>query len=317
MDASYGPQNVQNLYGTVSNVTDPIGSDGVVPRKFWVSPNGTDGDANGRPDAPFLTVTFALSKCVDGRGDVIYVGPGQYAERVTVNKKNVSIIGTGGRHTGVVQIIGPGTGSTATVYVGTGYLRGFKIANMELDTNGVAVPALHLVTDSTASGGQSNSDMRFSVENVSVRSDDPDVGIMLEGASAGNVRGCLIQGPQIGVAFTGSVSNNPVDVDFEDMQFRDCVTADWATVANAANTAGRTTVAARNLTNVTFWRSRHWDIGGTPVTNYINTQGTMVNVGSFAAYFARNVGDGTAMELAANVVVIGEDGNSAVNIIGT
>lgn len=75
---------------------------------FWVSnssvqlPNQKGGsDSNdGKFNAPFSTITKALSMCVDGRGDVIMVKP-NHAESVSaaagldLNKDGVAIIGLG------------------------------------------------------------------------------------------------------------------------------------------------------------------------------------------------------------------------------
>jgi hypothetical protein len=75
---------------------------------FWVSNSGVLSDrqigssnANtGTFDAPFSTITGALSKCVDHRGDIIMVKPG-HAETVSaaagiiLNKAGVAIIGLG------------------------------------------------------------------------------------------------------------------------------------------------------------------------------------------------------------------------------
>src|SRR5690242_601991 len=66
---------------------------------YWVNQTtGTDaGGKYGTQMAPFASLTFALSQCVDGRGDIILLAPG-YAETVStagqivINKSNVAII---------------------------------------------------------------------------------------------------------------------------------------------------------------------------------------------------------------------------------
>lgn len=317
----YAIETDKNLFGTVGNPTDPIGSDGVVPRKFWVSPNGTDGDGNGRPDAPFQTITFALTKCVTGRGDTIYIGPGSYAENVNVNVANVALIGTGGRHNGITQIIGSATAdtTTGTVYVGAGYLAGFKLANVELDSNGTAHPALWLVTNDTgASPSATAGNYRARIENVAVRSDDPDIGILLEGATLCEFSKIHLQGPTIGLAFIGSGSNVPNDLRFEEFDFMDCVTADIATIANLTTQRTQAGTPMDGAINLQFWKMRHWDRGGTPVTNYVNFAGSdWVNSHFFDCWAARDVDDGTLLELPANVVWIGESAAAAEHVIGS
>ena len=311
----YAVDSNLQVFGGLANAPDPIGSDGIVPKKFWVSVNGTNGDSNGRPDAPFRTITFALGKCVTARGDTIFVGPGSYAETVDVDKAYVSIIGTGGRHNGITQIVGDGTTARATVRVLEGFLGGFTLKNVELDVTTVTQPALHLETDNTTAGTQANLGMRFLIDNVAVRSAQPNVGILLEGAQVGKISRITMRGPTIGIALCGSTNNTPEDIDFEDIDFRDCVTADIATVDSAG---APTVIAARVQQNLSFLRMRHWDRGGTPVTNYVNFPNIagVVNVHFFECVAARDVADDTLLALPADVVWIGRSAAGAEFIIG-
>jgi len=269
--------NDQLLEGSVAYPSDPRYSDGIVPKKFWVSPNGTDGDAGGTKSNPFQTITFGLTKCATGRGDTLYVGPGSYAERVTVNKAGVSIIGTGNRHTGLTQIIGPGTGATtpggATVYVAGGYEGGFRLSNVELDTNGLSVPALHIQSNDTGTAPvATTANYRFMVSNVSVRSNDPDVGILFEGATLGDLYNLYINGPtSFGIAFCDSPSNTCSDLYFEKVVYAGSFSGTpVASIGSCSSASVRTTVGAHVMTNV-VWNNVFFGAVGTGApTNHIN-----------------------------------------------
>lgn len=304
-------------------------SDGTFPHNFWVSPNGADGVNNGSQYAPFLTWKRAIREAIDGRGDRILITPGSYAETVDIGsgstaggnnsggyaKRDLQIIGDDSLYNGRIQLVGDGSTTTATIRVQSGYLRGFVLKNVELDVTTVTAPALHLVTSDTgASPAASDSNYRFLVENVAVRSDNPSVGVLLEGATLGNLRKLWMQGPTIGIGLCGSANNYPSDLDFEDLDFRDCVTADLATVASSSNP---TQVSNTDLTNIAFLRARHWDRGGTPVTNYVNfALSTCVNVAGHDCRWSRDVADGTLMVLPADVVFTGHSAAGAESIVG-
>lgn len=311
-----------------------------LPRYYWVSTAaGSDGVGNGGFATPFATIRRAIRESVDARGDTILVAPGSYAENIDIGsgnttsgssgsyqKRNLKIIGVGGGHNGIVQIVGDGSSASATLRVQAGYLTGFVLKNIELDANSAAdtgttaQTALHLVSNDTgASPVASASNYRFEIENVAVRSDDPDVGFLFQGATLGLVRKCWIESPVIGMAFTGSASNNPSDLEFEDIDFRNCVTADIATVTGVESSGARTTIVGIYMQNVSFHRPRHWDRGGTPVTNYVNFPNpvaSMINVHFFDGYAARDVADETLLSLPANVVWIGKSAAAAEFIIG-
>lgn len=284
-------------------------------RTFFVdTANGNNGRQGTSPATSFATIQRAIDEAPDGDGTVIYVFPGQYAETLDITKRDIALIGVSGRHTGRTQIVGDGSTARATIRVTSGNLRGFVLANIELDTNGLAQPALHVQTSDTAASPTATSNhYRFLVEHVAVRSNDPNVGFLFEGATLGTVRHCLIAGPTIGLALTGSLNNQPNDLQFDALDFMDCVTADIATVLNASNP---TTLAAVAMTNVQFFQCRHWDRGGTPVTNYLNLAGTMVNCHHFGGYFARDVADGTNMAIPTDFVVIGWSAAAAEFVIG-
>lgn len=301
-------------------------SDGTFPHNFWVSPNGNDGAGNGSFNAPYLRIRRGIRQAADGRGDRIIVTPGSYAETIDIGsgstnggntnggyaKRNLQILGAPGIHNGITQVVGDGATAAATLRVLSGYLRGFRLADIELDVTTVTQPALHLETDSEEDATATAGSMRFKVQRVSVRSSQPTVGMIFEGATLGDVEDCVIFGPTRGLAFCGSSINYPNDLYFRNIDFADCVTADLITVSTVADMSP-TSVA---LTNIWFERMKHWDRGGTPVTNYVNFAGTMVNVHGFDCYWARDVADDTLLVLPANVVFLGHSAAGVESIIG-
>ncbi len=95
---------------------------------FWVSNattlsdrqvGGSNGNA-GTFDAPFATVTYALSKCTASRGDVVMVKPG-HAETISaaagliLSKAGVAIVGLG--HGSLRPTFTLGTANTASITV--------------------------------------------------------------------------------------------------------------------------------------------------------------------------------------------------------
>lgn len=308
-------------------------TDGTSPYNFWCAPaasgdgGGLDGLGNGSHERPFATARRAIRQARDGRGDRIILTAGSYAETIDIGsgdstygstggyaKRNLQIIGDDSHNPSLVQIVGDGTTATATIRVQSGYLRGFVLKNVELDVTTVTQPALHLVTSDTGATPSATSNYyRFLIENVAVSSAQPNVGILFEGAQMGIIRKIWMRGPTIGIGFAGSSSNNPAELRFEDLDFQDCVTADIATVLPSSPT----TIAARNMTNISFLRARHWDRGGTPVTNYVNfPDATMVNVAGHDCRWSRDVADGTLMVLPVDVVFTGHSAAGVESIIG-
>ena len=62
-------------------------------RVFWVN-SGTNLPQLGTEEKPFKTIQAALNSCQNGRGDSIYVLPNHSEDTLTINKSNVSIIGS-------------------------------------------------------------------------------------------------------------------------------------------------------------------------------------------------------------------------------
>lgn len=319
-----------SIYNTTSNL---------LPRVWWVAPGGADGVYNGYMTSPFLTIKRAIRQAVDG--DIILVAPGSYAETIDIGsgdatsgssstngyaKKGLKIIGCGGGHNGVVQIIGDGATAQASLRVRTDYLAGFWLKGLELDTNGLTQSALHLVTNNTASGSQSNPAIRFVVEDVSVRSNDPGCGIMLEGATLGIFRRLVINGPTIGIGFTGSDNNTPSDLTFEDVDFSNAgfSSTQTACIASTPNdttfTAGSNAVGA--LTGVVFKRANFFDrgTGAGGGTNFINIGSgvTAASCGVYDANFATQPTNGTnkVATLPSNFIVMGYGTTGRVNLVG-
>jgi len=83
---------------------------------FWVASGGSN-DNDGSPDYPFLTITYALSKCTAGNEDTIYINSDYWQATgetwpISVNKTNVHIKGVNYGPTGYGPTIKP-TGDTA------------------------------------------------------------------------------------------------------------------------------------------------------------------------------------------------------------
>lgn len=96
---------------------------------FYVSTTGTDTNVGSTPDSPKLTISSAISSCISGRGDVIYlltpgVGSATFVENVVINKEDV-------------HIRGPGRG--VTIQPTTGY--GVHITKDNCSLSGVIVRA--------------------------------------------------------------------------------------------------------------------------------------------------------------------------------
>lgn len=99
---------------------------------WYVAPDGHD-TANGRDvTKPLLTIGRAIARAT--AGDLILVAPGTYAERFTVSKDNLTILGLGPRLGVLIQ---PASGTTTTVTV-TG--KQVHFGNLDISTfTGTAV----------------------------------------------------------------------------------------------------------------------------------------------------------------------------------
>ena len=325
------------------NIVSGKHTDGSLPKVIWVSKGGADSagatgvSSAGTRKEPFLTIAGAngaLRYTVDGRGDRVLAGPGIWRENLDfgsgtgttgsdgrMNKRDIGIYGSGGAHPGRVQIVGDGTTSGPTIRVRTGYLRGFILSDLEVGsvlTTDVdrALPLVDLETVSTADQTANISDAWGRLSNLRLNGGGTGtMGLALTGAQQVRSHGLVVSGCTIGIAIRSSSSNFPEDLRFWDTEFYDNVTAD---IATTISTQGQwaTTSAAVNMTNVLFFRNKYMDVGGTPVTNYVNVSGTVVNCGDYEFIAARDVADGTLMQLPTNWIAIGRSANAAEFIIG-
>ena len=275
---------------------------------------GSDNNDGKALDTAVRTIQKAVDLATDNRLTVIRVEPGEYGENVNVNKRRIAIVGDP-RHPSATRITGDGTITRASVYVGDGFLSGFVLANVGVDTGpaaitSLALSAIHLVTNDTGTLGAESADYHFYLKNVSVISDEvPIAALYLEGATVGIVEDSIFAGCDLGIALGGSLNNFPADLEFRNIKFHSNVRADVASVSsNAVN--GHPTILSLatlgSLANVSFDHPVFMDVGGTPVTNYVNLEvTTATNVIFSDARFARDVADGTLMQLGSNIVVLG------------
>mgnify|MGYP001594699733 FL=1 len=131
----------------------------------------------------------------------------------------------------------------------------------------------------------------------------------------GRVTDCVIAGVIHGIVFTNSSVNLPADIDFYNVRFYNNTTADVTTSSSASTITAGGTIST--LESVNFYRPFFLDRGGTPVTNYVNMAvTTATNCGFYDFYAARDVADGTLMELPANVIALGHSAAGVESIIG-
>lgn len=92
-----------------------IGGGGLGASAFWfVKTTGLDANDGKSWATPKLTVQAAINAAA--AGDVIYVGPGSYAEKVTINKAKLMLVGVGGK--GAVAIAPAGANDVAILVDG-------------------------------------------------------------------------------------------------------------------------------------------------------------------------------------------------------
>ena len=297
--------------------------------QFFVNSRyGSTGNNGFTIDRPFLKIQNALDAAVNGRRTIIHLAPGQYNETPDITKPYINIIGPAGAHPGATRITGDGSTNRATIRVlaSNNSTRGFGLANVLVETGypdvtSLAQPAIHIETDdeddnyTSTELGALTPGYHWSLHNVWVVSDGtPTAGLLLEGASMGYCADLVIAGCIHGIVFTGSSGNNCSDIEFWNTRFSDNTTADITTslVPNPI-TAGGTV----GLTNVNFYRPFFLDRGGTPVTNYVNMSVTAaVNCGFYDFYAARDVADGTLMQLPADVVALGHSPAGLESFVG-
>ena len=282
---------------------------------YFVSKDRGSNDNDGKArDTAVRTWQKAVDLATDNRITVVLGEPGEYNETLNINKRRIALIGDP-RHPGATRITGDGSTARASVYVGDGFLSGFVMANLGVDTGPAAItslgrPAIHLVTNDTGTLGAESADYHFYLKNISIVSDGiPIAALYLEGATMGVVEDSTFAGCDLGVVFGGSLNNFPADIYFKNIRFYNNVRADVASAnSNAVN--GHPTALALatigTLDSVNFDHPMFLDVGGTPVTDYANLEvTTATNVVFSDARFARDVADGTLLQLGTNIVVLG------------
>lgn len=317
-------------------------TDGTRPHYFWVSPGGADGAGNGSYKEPYLTIRRAIRECVDGRGDVIIVSPGRYRESLDIGsgstargatdgyaKRDLKLIGAGPVHPGRIQIVSDGTSATPTIRVRDGYLRGFVLASLEVGSTDSsdadrAQPLVDLETNDDGTLTALSDDYWAMLKNVRLASGGgattATLGLVLTGTTMLEVDGLHVQGITRGISFRGSLNNFPDHCFFRNCRFMDNVTFDVGTLRSPAQGLwGDPLTGGLDLTNILFDNCQFMDRGGTPVTNYIDmgNAGTHVNVLFSDCWFARDVAEGTLLNLAVDDIVLGQDAAGSVNVIGT
>ena len=120
---------------------------GVPLGKIWFvdTTNGSDGNSGLDPTQAFATIQKAITTQIaqtSGLGDIIYIAPGNYAEILTGNLTNVSLIGCNAGHPWQAVMVYPGTTSAYT-----GDMSGTMFKNMTFmsaASGAPTLPAIHL-----------------------------------------------------------------------------------------------------------------------------------------------------------------------------
>lgn len=273
---------------------------GGLPRIFYVSPAGNDnnyGPAGAHRYNPLLTIAQAAAKITDNRGDIIAIGPGAYAETLTLAARKAAFIGLGASPA-LVAITGSATQTGPTVSVPDGYGNGFLMENLSIGA-GAARPCLSLETSDTGDMTATAADYHFTLRNVHLGGGGTaNAGLLIRGATGVRFLGGSISDATYGIVLTGSVSNNPANLLFEDVDFFDNVT--WDVGVATTVTANGATITPGTLGSISYIKFRECEFedgtgAGTPVTNYCNigASNNVTNVGFTGCVFARDIGNGT------------------------
>lgn len=155
-------------------------------RRFYVSKDGGNDNQDGKSwDTPFLTVQKAIDKLVGGKGEWIFVGPGEYDEAVTIKDKSmISIYGVGPE--GSVFIKPSAANSTALT------INGSKTALADTLTD---IALINLGCEGKGTGGGlyvQNNVLRVRIQR---------------GKYEGGAFGVKLEGPASGGGFNGGVGD--------------------------------------------------------------------------------------------------------------
>jgi len=95
---------------------------------FFVHHSGSNGNSGTDSDNPFASIDYAIGRCTDSKGDIIYVMPGHAETIITAGGITCDVIG--------VSIIGMGNGRnrpTISVSTSTGVDMEIDAANVTVD----------------------------------------------------------------------------------------------------------------------------------------------------------------------------------------
>lgn len=118
--------SVSDAAGNTASATRSVNVIASVPVTVYVDAAADPDSADGSSDRPFTMIAEAVALTVGGRGDLVLVGPGTYAEDISL-EEDVSLAGNqGAYHT---LIVGASSSSTSIVEMADGTtLRGLTIA---------------------------------------------------------------------------------------------------------------------------------------------------------------------------------------------
>lgn len=112
---------IGSIIGPQLGVGGAFGEGANQPNIFFVDATlGSDVNDGRDPGAPLATIQAALNKCVSGRGDVVVVEPGSYAETLSVTKDYVHIIAAVDGGYGRPDVVP--TAGTALTVTGQGFV---------------------------------------------------------------------------------------------------------------------------------------------------------------------------------------------------
>lgn len=104
--------------------------------------NGADGNPGDSPDQALATIARAHTLCTSGRGDVIVVFPGTYAENVVITKNHVTLVSAFAGRSGWASIA-PTSGVALVVDDASGFTaHRIKFASVAQDSDLVRVEGI-------------------------------------------------------------------------------------------------------------------------------------------------------------------------------
>lgn len=107
---------------------------------------GNDTFSGTNPAQAFATITRALSRTASGRGDVIFIYPGSYAENVVISNDYITMVGATGNGYGRPDIV-PASGLALNVNAQGFKAYGMRFAAPAADTDTVRVQGNGFIFD--------------------------------------------------------------------------------------------------------------------------------------------------------------------------